>query len=254
MQTSCWAMWQQVFLHSLTSSRSPASSKWHKLFHTCVWNQSTSKIYNRDVCRHTIQTVHQAKYFAKKACPLSKCYSTCSTHNEEDVRKNELGIQMLTKTLRDQIFAQTKDIRHTEGLNAKKLVEIETHLKKFDLWDKTTELLPDVDLKLPGLRGSNIDEHFRELAERQTAKYVKEADRLASCELPPMPKVQWNLLIMKLLDQLKWHFVAILNKFLIPIFLSRLINDKVVINDHSLCLSVYIRKTYSLKQVERLLE
>lgn len=54
---------------------------------------------------------------------------------------------------------------------------------------KSFNVLPDVQLKLPKLEGKDIEEHFYNIGESQSAPYRKLLTRLAECSLPPLPKV-----------------------------------------------------------------
>ncbi|NWI71039.1 DPOG1 polymerase, partial [Todus mexicanus] len=100
-------------------------------------------------------------------------------------RMNPLNIQMLSKTLHEQIFRGAQ-VQYSTA-------EIERsvkHLQHHDLWGKETSTLPDVDLRLPRMYGDNIDEHFRLLAQKQSLPYLEAANELLRCELPPVP-AQW---------------------------------------------------------------
>ncbi|PKU45256.1 dna polymerase subunit gamma-1 [Limosa lapponica baueri] len=98
---------------------------------------------------------------------------------------NPLNIQMLSKTLHEQIFRGAQV--HYSAADIQRSVE---HLQRHDLWGKETSTLPDVDLQLPRMYGDNIDEHFRLLAQKQSLPYLEAANELLRCELPPMP-AQW---------------------------------------------------------------
>lgn len=52
-----------------------------------------------------------------------------------------------------------------------------------------TELLPDVDLKLPKLNGKNIEEHFYNIAKDQVRDYELLVKTIVKSPIPPMPKV-----------------------------------------------------------------
>lgn len=103
-----------------------------------------------------------------------------------ETRLNPLNIQMLSRNLHKQIF---------RGLEPKyRVEEVQrsiTHLQKHQLWGKETPLLPDVELKLPRMYGTNIDEHFRILAQTQSLPYLEAANKLQLAAIPPMPQV-WN--------------------------------------------------------------
>lgn len=55
-----------------------------------------------------------------------------------------------------------------------------------------TPLLPDVDIKLPPLKGSSLVEHFHEIADEQLKPYKELIDTLANIKLTPMPK-KWKI-------------------------------------------------------------
>ncbi|NXN17260.1 DPOG1 polymerase, partial [Indicator maculatus] len=100
-------------------------------------------------------------------------------------RMNPLNIQMLSRTLHEQIFRGAQV--HYSAAEIQKSVK---HLQRHDLWGKETSTLPDVDLQLPRMYGDNIDEHFRLLAQKQSLPYLEAANELLQCELPSMPP-QW---------------------------------------------------------------
>ncbi|NWX46338.1 DPOG1 polymerase, partial [Steatornis caripensis] len=100
-------------------------------------------------------------------------------------RMNPLNIQMLSRTLHEQIFRGAR-VRYSAA-EIQRSVE---HLQRHDLWGRETSTVPDVDLQLPRMYGDNIDEHFRLLAQKQSLPYLEAANELLQCELPPMP-AQW---------------------------------------------------------------
>lgn len=100
-------------------------------------------------------------------------------------RMNPLNIQMLSRTLHEQIFRGAQ-VRYS----AEEVQRSVQHLQRHDLWGKETSTLPDVDLQLPRMYGDNIDEHFRLLAQKQSLPYLEAANELLRCELPPLPE-QW---------------------------------------------------------------
>ncbi|XP_075621226.1 DNA polymerase subunit gamma-1 [Balearica regulorum gibbericeps] len=100
-------------------------------------------------------------------------------------RMNPLNIQMLSRTLHEQIFRGAQ-VRYS----AAEIQRSVKHLQHHDLWGKETSTLPDVDLQLPRMYGDNIDEHFRLLAQKQSLPYLEAANELLRCELPPVPS-QW---------------------------------------------------------------
>lgn len=103
-----------------------------------------------------------------------------------ETRLSPLNIQMLSRNLHKQIFRGLKP-KYGEDEVQRSI----KHLQKHQLWGKETPLLPDVELKLPRMYGTNIDEHFRILAQTQSLPYLEAANKLQLAAIPPMPQ-EWN--------------------------------------------------------------
>ncbi|TRY87252.1 hypothetical protein DNTS_031755 [Danionella cerebrum] len=98
---------------------------------------------------------------------------------------NPLNIQMLSRILHQQIFrGQTQ--KYTDEHVERSI----RHLEQHGLWGKETSMLPEVELKLPQMYGTNIDEHFQLLAQKQNLPYLEAAIQLQKAEIPRMPK-EW---------------------------------------------------------------
>ena len=124
-------------------------------------------------------------------CLSSRGCSTKFPHdvtpsNEEHKRFNPLEIQMLSSSLHDQVFHGK-----TETYDPRVVKKCQEHLKAHNLWNKSGTVLPEVDLKLPPLLGSNIDEHFSKIAEQQSKSYFEKAQMLASLTLSAIPD-EWS--------------------------------------------------------------
>lgn len=124
---------------------------------------------------------------------LSCLRSLCSTkpqsspgEDSTETRLNPLNIQMLSSNLHKQIFRGLEPEYREDDVQRSI-----RHLQKHQLWGKETPLMPDVELKLPRMYGTNIDEHFRILAQTQSLPYLEAANKLQLAELPPMPQ-EWN--------------------------------------------------------------
>lgn len=76
----------------------------------------------------------------------TRCRKLFSTAADPD-RCNYVGIQMLSKRLRDQLFGQETPI--TPDIKKR----IKTHLKDQKLWDKPKTCMPDIDFQLPPMLG-----------------------------------------------------------------------------------------------------
>ena len=99
-------------------------------------------------------------------------------------RYNAINIQMLSESLHKQIFGTAS----VADVGADEKGAIKKHLGDHNLWGKSSGTLADVDFSLPKLLGSNIDEHFRILATKQTKPYFEHAECVASMSLPPRPR------------------------------------------------------------------
>lgn len=54
--------------------------------------------------------------------------------------------------------------------------------------------MKDVDLILPTLKGSNIDEHFFNIAKDQVHQYESLVSSIVSANIPQMPEVEPEIL------------------------------------------------------------
>ena len=99
-------------------------------------------------------------------------------------RTGHFGIQMISESLREQIFKQSCQVRE------EKVRLAEEHLHQYELLkDKEdARVLPEVDLELPHLFGNNIDEHFRIIATEMAKPYTKLAEQLVNSRPPEVPK------------------------------------------------------------------
>lgn len=118
-----------------------------------------------------------------------RCCSTSvkpkSQKGSDQTRLNPLNIQMLSRNLQEQIFRG--QIQEYTDEDVERSIR---HLEQHKLWGKETDLLPDVELKLPEMYGNDIDEHFRLLAQKQSLPYLDAASQLQGARLPRMPK-EW---------------------------------------------------------------
>lgn len=83
-------------------------------------------------------------------------------------RTNDLHIQMLPKQIYDQIFKKnsTQNIINQNLIN-----ECKDTLHKHNMVTHEESYIPDIDLKLPPLQGSDIEEHFNNIALEQLKPY-----------------------------------------------------------------------------------
>ncbi|EDW03213.1 DNA polymerase subunit gamma-1, mitochondrial [Drosophila grimshawi] len=101
--------------------------------------------------------------------------------------ENLVKVQMISQNLHGQLFPQAHR-KYTESERATaKLYNAELLRHGIDV--KSTTAVPDVQLKLPPLRGTNIEEHFHAIAKEQVAPYEALLHPLVKCsKLPAKPK------------------------------------------------------------------
>lgn len=105
-------------------------------------------------------------------------------------RTSALGIQMISKSLHKQIFGDEPRVSKDAVEKSKK------HLKShgIDIGSIRSTELPDIDIDLPPLLGSDVNDHFIKIANQQIEPYLSLAKNLVDVSLPEMPK--------------KWSFVS----------------------------------------------
>lgn len=103
-------------------------------------------------------------------------------------RLTELGYPVLNKEVHRTIFGNTKPtpMSRLQQQKAEKL------LNEFEIQTPVTypANLYDGPLPLPKLRGTNLKEHFEQIAYDQVGQYKEWANEYSKCALPPLPPVQ----------------------------------------------------------------
>ncbi|KAG0719725.1 DNA polymerase subunit gamma-1, mitochondrial [Chionoecetes opilio] len=106
----------------------------------------------------------------------------------QDIRRNSLGIQMISQGIYDQLF---KEFSEEGSQNAEDLEKAKEHLQAHGLWGKTSSVMPSVEIKLPKLESNDLDQHFRVIAEDQCFHYKELLNTLIGDDLPSYPS-QWE--------------------------------------------------------------
>lgn len=135
-----------------------------------------------------LTSCHRWQTFIRTARWVRRCSTSVKPklqQGSDQTHLNPLNIQMLSRNLQEQIFRGQMQ-EYTEE-DVKRSIK---HLEHHGLWGKETSLLPDVQLKLPEMYGSNIDEHFRLLAQKQSLPYLEAASQLQKAQIPGMPQ-EW---------------------------------------------------------------
>nr|CAB3265007.1 DNA polymerase subunit gamma-1-like [Phallusia mammillata] len=105
-----------------------------------------------------------------------------------NTRVNDFGIQMLSKNMHEQIFKECYNGDYNAHHQDDSVKSSINHLQKFGLLNRKPELSDDISLDLPKLKGSNIDQHFQNIAKKQAKRYFVMLYDLVQATLPPMPK------------------------------------------------------------------
>lgn len=98
-------------------------------------------------------------------------------------RENEVGIPMISKKVRDQIFGKEE-----KRENPQYTYEAIEELKKHNLYPPQVEKKPPLEYELPDLLGENIQEHWEKLGYRQAQPYLGYVEKLLNATPPPLPK------------------------------------------------------------------
>lgn len=99
-------------------------------------------------------------------------------------RINEVGIQMIPKSLHEQVFRNT---RQTSGASWSLIENCKRTLQKYNMVIKESDYVSDIDFKLPPLEGENLQEHFKIIAQAQIEPYLNIINSLLK-QIPPPPK------------------------------------------------------------------
>ncbi|CAO1413192.1 unnamed protein product [Diamesa serratosioi] len=140
---------------------------------------------------------HSVVKIISKATPVKKIKESSNDKGplEKDCKikirenENEMGIQMISNSLYQQIFGidslKAKDI--DENTIQKYRLDLQKHgIKSLD----NTKSI-EVNLKLPKLKGKNIEEHFFNIAQEQIQPYELLIKSIVNTPLPTIPK-QWS--------------------------------------------------------------
>lgn len=138
------------------------------------------------------------------------------SNNSKEFRVNEVNIQMISKNIYEQLFKTP-----SQSVDPDVIKSCQNNLLKHGIDYQKCSHLPDVELKLPKLEGNDIVEHFYNIGEKQSAPYRELLQRLATSELPPMPKLQAGLDIQvnlrsKFLVHLMMHWFSMWKSSCLP--------------------------------------
>ncbi|KAK7031336.1 POLAc domain-containing protein [Favolaschia claudopus] len=106
------------------------------------------------------------------------------------IKRNELGVQMLSRPLHAQIF---KNVSFPAPDKSYVNIALQ-HLDQHGLDPSQSSSLPDTHFTLPPLQGNNLPEHFHRIGSSLAEPYLDLARSLAAETLPPVPDAaEWNI-------------------------------------------------------------
>ncbi|KAF9524671.1 gamma DNA-directed DNA polymerase [Crepidotus variabilis] len=104
------------------------------------------------------------------------------------VKRNELGVQMLSRGLHRQIFKSVKYPNPPQSF-----VQIsKEHLRLHGLDPSQGSVLPDTTFQLPPLQGANISEHFHRIGTHASEPWLSFAKTFATTQIAPKPDC-WHI-------------------------------------------------------------
>lgn len=108
-----------------------------------------------------------------------------SDPKKNNIRVNEINMQMLPEALHRQLFRKVEQDR----LSEKEVNSIKKNLVAYGINVEDATRLPDVNLKLPPLEGKDIEEHFYNIGKAQAKPYLSIINNIMK-NIPEMP-TQW---------------------------------------------------------------
>ncbi|KAJ6637012.1 DNA polymerase subunit gamma-1, mitochondrial [Pseudolycoriella hygida] len=148
---------------------------------------SQTKVYRKNV---EIKTKEKLASTATSTAPqkinntekLEQCTNS-------EYRENEIKIQMLSKSLYEQIF---KNSPQSKVVNDSIVEKYTKELLKHGIKAGESPKLADVQLKLPPFEGKDIEEHFLKIATDQSQSYLQLINKLCDmAKVPDFPK-EWS--------------------------------------------------------------
>ncbi|XP_052744548.1 DNA polymerase subunit gamma-1, mitochondrial isoform X2 [Bicyclus anynana] len=103
----------------------------------------------------------------------------------KEFRVNELNIQMISRNIYEQLFKGS-----AANIDSRVITSCQDDLKRHGIDFQNITHAPDVELKLPELKGKDLLEHFYTIGNEQSAPYKELLKVLSLCLLPPLPK-EW---------------------------------------------------------------
>ncbi|KAH9926851.1 gamma DNA-directed DNA polymerase [Amylocystis lapponica] len=118
----------------------------------------------------------------------SKADGALESKQQRGIKRNELGVQLLSRKLHEQIF---RNVSFPPPPPSYVRVAKE-HLQTHGLDPSQGSVLSDIAFTLPPLQGRTLDQHFHRIGASAAEPWLALANTLARAELPPKPD-HWHV-------------------------------------------------------------
>ena len=137
----------------------------------------------------TVQKFRIRPYYASRAAAILRRHyaddatAVPSSSRHPGARYNEIGVQQVSDNVHQQVFPGRSFTPRSD------LVELSRkHLEQHELLGKNLDDTPPVDIPIPSLQGSSLDEHFQRIAYDASEPYLDYAKRFAIANTPQRPR------------------------------------------------------------------
>lgn len=106
-----------------------------------------------------------------------------STTRNASARYNEIGVQQISGRVHQQVFPNRSTAPRDD------LVELSRrHLEQHELLGKNQDNTSPVDVDVPSLHGTSLDEHFQRIAQDASEPYLQYAKQFVNATTPQRPR------------------------------------------------------------------
>ncbi|GLH13253.1 DNA polymerase subunit gamma-1, mitochondrial [Gryllus bimaculatus] len=136
----------------------------------------------------------QSKQLPRKNSKSSQPSEDLPTPRPSDgpYRFNEINIQMLPESLHRHLFGAKATASPSPEL-VRSALRARKELQRRGLLRAPPAPIADPGVRLPRLRGADVEEHFRTVGEEQSGPYRALLQGLAAAPEPPPPPAEWQL-------------------------------------------------------------
>ncbi|KAJ9105263.1 hypothetical protein QFC21_001630 [Naganishia friedmannii] len=139
---------------------------------------------NSDPTSPVVAANPTSSYMPASLAEPSPSESSSESGSEPGIRRNAVGVQLLSPKLHKQLFPGKPKSEPSPTITAISL----QHLKDNDLSPDGAAVLPEINFDLPPLQGNNIREHFQQIGKDIAEPYLSMSQQFAEGSLPKMPQ------------------------------------------------------------------